>query len=421
MSAKVKPMKAVSHKASLSKIVKLLIGRGIDVRFRGVQPYVASVGNTAKTLVLPEINDNAPPELMKAIHGFLDHEVGHILFTPFGRATRFSQGDARMGGLVNILEDIRLEKLLPRELPGTRENLEKMYEATIPTMFDPPIRKVLAQGDPAASLSALMVVAFRAMSGQQKFREYMDANDFWPMFEPLTKRMPNLEKDLAGLEEFADVERLATEIMEVMAPPKKEDDADDQSAPPPASAPQAPPPPPSPPQPTGDDEDEDDDDCDGGGSGKGDGKGTDSDPDQEDEGKCSGDGDEDGDGDDDSDKPQQPGDRGDKGVDEDGEDDSDRPGDTDEDSDDADDGADEEPSNDGSYDPAGSGDGKTNRTITDALKLLEPAQRRALFLYKKRKKTVSDIAVEMKRSEDAVRDLLRKARRRLNELMNGDK
>jgi DNA-directed RNA polymerase specialized sigma24 family protein len=65
------------------------------------------------------------------------------------------------------------------------------------------------------------------------------------------------------------------------------------------------------------------------------------------------------------------------------------------------------------------GAGRTNKTLVDALKMLEANQRRALFLYKKRKQTVPEIAAEMNITEDQTRDLLRDGRRRLNEILNG--
>jgi DNA-directed RNA polymerase specialized sigma24 family protein len=58
-------------------------------------------------------------------------------------------------------------------------------------------------------------------------------------------------------------------------------------------------------------------------------------------------------------------------------------------------------------------------TTTEALKQLEPTQRKALFMYKKERKTVAQIAQEMSATEDVVLDLLRNARRHFGEIMKG--
>ncbi len=118
-----KALKAHSLRETLAKTVRLLIKDGIDVRFRGHQPYVASKGDKAVMLVLPELNDNASPELLSAIQGYLDHEVGHILYTPFEQQTKFAGTCYKRKTMLNIIEDIRLEKLLPRDLPGTKVDL----------------------------------------------------------------------------------------------------------------------------------------------------------------------------------------------------------------------------------------------------------------------------------------------------------
>jgi hypothetical protein len=399
------PLKANSLRDSLAKTVRLLTKSGIEVNFRGHQPYVASKGNKAIRLVLPEINDNADPALIEAIQGFLDHEVGHIYYTPFARAQKAGSGSRAKAGLLNLIEDIRLEKLLPRDLPGTKENLERMYEKAMPTFFGPPALEAHKASNPSTAFNCVFIVALRALSGQKAFQTFMDDNKLWPYVKPLLTKMPNISRVLRELETYDDVEEAVDAIIDALRPPpppepEKEDERDEDLSPPQSPCGQG----------GGDDDDDADADADQdgdedgeGGEGHGDGEGTD-DGEDEDGGSCAG-----GPGGDD-------GDPSDKAGDEDGGD-----GDDSADGDDADgdDKGDETSSTDtGAPDPLGGGGGKSNKTLTDALKMLDPTPRRAIYLYKKEKKTVAEIAADLQVTEDEAIDLLREARRKLNQILN---
>lgn len=414
-----KALKATSLRDSLGKTVRLLTKQGIDVQFRGHQPCVLSRGDKVVKLVLPELNDNAAPELIEALQGFLDHEVGHIFYTPFAKCERFGRKSPNKQALANILEDIRLEKLLPRDLPGTKENLERMYESVMDSFFGP---AAMRAKDPLMSksdkFSSVMVVALRALSGQKAFQKFMDDHALWPHFAPLMKRMPELSRRLRSLETFDDVMRLTDDIIEAIK----------------AEVPPPPPPPPEDDKSQGDEEDDakgsatddedddtgqgesDDDDADDeeGGCGHGDGEGTDDEEGDEDNtGDCKG-GPGDDEGDADGDESDEDGDdTGDKGG-------SDADGDGDEDGDDEDGDTPADSDLEGNPNKTSKGkDGRENRSLRDALALLEPTQRRAIFLYNKRHKTVEQIAEDLSITEDETVDLLATARKRLRELLNG--
>lgn len=392
-------LKAVSHREALSKTVRLLTRDGIDVQFRGHQPMVQTKGNKAFRLILPELNDTASPELLDAIQGFLDHEVGHIFFTPFARATKAGTVDKKAPALINIVEDIRLEKLLPRELPGTKENLERMYDRFIPMMIHPATSAMVATGNPSKAFAGVMVPAMRALAGQKAFQEYMDANGYWPHFMPLLSKMPDLARRLRAMEKFDDVEDIVNDIIEALAPPPAPEPEPENEKPEPKAPPQKP--------------QDDDQDDDGGDDAQGDDDapdGPENDPDGDDS-------DEEGEPGDDSDEEGGEGHGDGSGTDdEEGTDD-----DTDCSGGEEDDGTDDEGGDDNASQEKPAPNGKDKLSITDALKQLEPTQRKALFMYKQSKKTVSEIATELQSNEDVVLDLLRNARRRLGELMKGSR
>ena len=404
-----KPLKAMSLRDSLGKTVRLLTKQGVQVQFRGVQPYVASRGNKVTRLVLPEINDNAPPELIEAIQGFLDHEVGHIFYTPFARSEKFSKGNRVRKSLTNIVEDIRLEKLLPRDLPGTKENLERMYESVMDTFFG---QVALKANEPGTSkneaFSCVMVCGMRALAGQKAFQKFMDDNNLWIHLKPLLTRMPNISRRLREMEDFGDVEAVVEDILVALTPPppKEKDEPQDQqegdeqddqfTGIDPNAANNTP-------DEEGEDEKDDSDSDDG--EGHGDGEGTDDGEGDEDDTSCSGDSDEEGGNGDEEDEPgsKDDQDRGSKGSDLD-DDGGDTPSDDDLESD---------------LPSTTDKDAPQNRTLRDALAMLDPTRRRALFLYKKKRKTVAEIATDLGKTEDETVDLLAQARRRLRELLNG--
>lgn len=428
---KVKPMKAGSFRDSVAKTVRMLTRDQVEVSFRGFQPCVVTRGDKVVKMILPELNDNASPELIEAMQGFLDHECGHIFFTPFGRAAAglkgLTKGQAKMRhSFANIIEDIRLEKLLPRELPGTKDNLERMYEAVMDKFFGKPIQDAIAKGaNPEMMMGRCIVVGFRALAGQKAFQKYMDDNNLWQWLTPLTSRLPTLSKDLSTMETYADVERIVTMVLDAMEPKLREqveeamEQDDDQ---------------PSPSCTGSDDGDpQDDDESDSGDAGdnegnssegdeadEGDGGDADDDsPDQDTAGGDKGDpSDKDSEDSDDEGEGHGDGDGTDDGSDEDGGDcGSDEPGGDDDGVGDSQ--GDEEDQDEGDPENTGESDGKSHQKITDALKQLEPTQRKVLYLHKNRKRSVTRIAEKLNMTEDAVKATLRDARRALADIYMG--
>lgn len=417
-------LKAVSFKDSLRKTVIMLAGEGVNVQFRGFQPRVEVRGGKVIRMVLPEVGDEPSEILVQAMHGFLDHELGHMLVTPFTRAVNFANGNRHVGVLANIVEDIRLEKLVPRQLPGMKHNLERMYQFFIPQMIAPSCAEAVATGNPSRQFFGVMVPAMRGLAGQKDFQKFMDDMGYWQYFAPLLKRMPKLSRRLRDMETFADVEGIVTDILaelEQMMPKDDiesaqqaptdmdEDDEEDQDS----SAQQSP----QPGEPSDDDGDQDGDSQPGDEAGE---EGDDGQPGDEDGDAGSGADGEPGDDGDDG----EPGDKDDKGTghgkgdgydDGEGDEDDECSGDGDEDGDHR--GGTGDSKDDGSS--KSGDDGKNNVSITDALKQLEPTQRRAMFLYKRHKLSVTEIANQTQSTEEQVKDLLVAARRRLKEIMIG--
>jgi hypothetical protein len=419
-------MKATSFRDSVAKTVRMLTRDQVQVCFRGFKPHVVAVKGKVVRMVLPEINDNAPEALIEAMQGYLDHECGHIFFTPFLRTEEELNGLGRgarklKGQFLNIVEDIRLEKLLPRELPGTKDNLERMYEAVMDDYFGVHIQKAIAAGaSPAKMMGVCIVVGFRALAGQKAFMNYMDTHNLWPHMTPLTSRMPTLAKDLQSMETYDDVIAIVDMVLKAMSPQQRAaaekaaeeapDDPEIQGS-------------------GGDQEPEDDQEQEENQQSEGKGKQEKDDTDAEEEGDEPDSGDA---GDDEGNSSE--GDDADDGDGGEEESDDKGGGEGHGDGEGTDDGSEEEggdsSSDEQGGDDTGGGDegdqdeptsggdeGNDNPTITDALKKLDPTQRKVIYLHKKKRQSIEQIAQKTGLDENAVKATLRDARRNLAKYM----
>lgn len=394
MTNKITPMRAISLKESLSKTVRLLVKDGITVQFRGFQPYVETDRHTGKVnrLVLPEITDKTSEGMIAALNGYVDHECGHIFYTDFKRIPN----DEKKQKIANLIEDVRLEKLLPRDLPGTKENLERTYEYFIPEHINKSMQEAIKHGaEPGVMFGMVLIPFCRAAGGQKMFIEYMDKHDLWKYMSVLEARYPEVRADLLRMETYDEVLEITDKMM----------DAINDMLPPQAGG-------------QGDESEEDDDgeesDEEAEGSGEGD---SDDESEDESEGGDSDDGDS--------------GDSDDDGSDDDGDDESDEEADGD--GDDADDGDESDgasgnsETDDNSEGDDANGDDKNgndnsgsddqNKEIMDALKHVNPLHRKALYKYKQKKKSTTQIAKEMNCSKADVEGYLKEARSTIHRVM----
>jgi hypothetical protein len=113
------------------RLAKLLAGENIVVEHRNVS--TASFEVEQRILILPmwALESNA------AYDTLIGHEVGHALYTPLGELEEFmTNRNTYMDGkykevpfsYMNIVEDIRIEKMLQKKFPGFRKIFKKGYK-----------------------------------------------------------------------------------------------------------------------------------------------------------------------------------------------------------------------------------------------------------------------------------------------------
>lgn len=75
-----------------------------------------------KTIYLPPLPPNADPKFIEAVHGFLDHEAAHVLFTDFSLPEVKNLTEHEFS-CVNVVEDLRIERKMIDLFPGSEANL----------------------------------------------------------------------------------------------------------------------------------------------------------------------------------------------------------------------------------------------------------------------------------------------------------
>lgn len=192
-----KPSKTVlkevqDFRDSVKRVVGLLSGKNIPVAECGDTAYVRYNKKGEPVMVnIPSIPDDASPALMNAIRGFLDHEVGHLLFTDEKVVKKMR--NTKAFGLWNALEDVYIERRMSEVFSGSRRNLLSTRNLMIDKYFNPHIKKAveMCRGDQRELfLKFFLCPVLRAWDGQPTFVDFME--EHWRL----------IDKPIAVLKEF---------------------------------------------------------------------------------------------------------------------------------------------------------------------------------------------------------------------------
>lgn len=192
-----KPSKTVlkevqDFRDSVKRVVGLLSGKNIPVAECGDTAYVRYNKKGEPVMVnIPSIPDDASPALMNAIRGFLDHEVGHLLFTDEKVVKKMR--NTKAFGLWNALEDVYIERRMSEVFTGSRRNLLSTRNLMVDKYFNPHIKKAVAmcRGDQRELfLKFFLCPVLRAWDGQPTFADFME--EHWRL----------IDKPIAVLKEF---------------------------------------------------------------------------------------------------------------------------------------------------------------------------------------------------------------------------
>lgn len=208
-----------TSKYSFSVLTKVLAERNIRVIQQGMTARVMyDENNVPVALYIPSLSEDAPEGLVQAIHGFIDHEVGHILHTDAGPISAANQSfrgfDRRYGpALINILEDIRIERAQEERFRGSRYNFRFTWRFVIDKLIAPKLSEVQS---PADMLNLTLPSIFRAWAGQTPFCEFLDEHHIFDIVKKFTDSVPEvLQTAVLQCRSTQEVVDLAKEILKV--------------------------------------------------------------------------------------------------------------------------------------------------------------------------------------------------------------
>lgn len=201
------------------QVTRILTDSNIKVTQQGLQAFVVHEKGRPKRVNLPNLPENAGDDLIDAIHGFLDHEVAHILFSDF--ATLEKSTKSGFGQLHNLLEDCFIEKMMSRRFAGCGQNLRSTHEFFIRKVIEPAIAKANSSGNKDEALSHLTVPMMRAAAGQFVFQEYLAKNAVInaEILDPVRKMLGSLLDEVAGMESSQDAFDLAKRMHDRLKKP----------------------------------------------------------------------------------------------------------------------------------------------------------------------------------------------------------
>ena len=153
----------------VTPLTELLSGAKVKVRFSGATAQTLFNQSTGKPteIILPLIPGSADKDVISSYHGYLDHEVGHVLFTKLTPVTIKSFDPRVVQTFFNIVEDARIEKLMCKSFRGSAHNLEKLYEKVFDKANQASIEcSDFSKGETVIDAS---VYAVRALMGQRYF------------------------------------------------------------------------------------------------------------------------------------------------------------------------------------------------------------------------------------------------------------
>lgn len=195
---------------SIGKIVRLLSEKDITVTLAGNSAHVEyhPITHLPTKMNLPMIDDQTSEEMLIAIHGFVDHEVGHVLFSDPQKIQKASK--ERVQSLHNIIEDTFIESRMQNKFKGSKSNLELMHTIFTKEHIDTELNKLGDDSETSMYWGALVACAFRAWAGQQHFVEYM--SDKWELIEPYCEKLGELVSEVPNVTNSEEALDLAIKV-----------------------------------------------------------------------------------------------------------------------------------------------------------------------------------------------------------------
>lgn len=203
---------------SIGKVVNMLSGRKIEVRQQGSQAYVQADPKTGlpKLVNIPVLPDNATDKLIDLIQGFIDHEVGHVLFTDhlvIGKADKLGKLHK---ALWNTVEDTFVERRMTKEFQGSRFNLANVRTVFLAKLAETALKNLDA--NPASTAqdywNVLGVAAIRAWAGQTEMQDFMHSK--WGHISAASEALKDLIPEILKVKSSSESLELSIKIYDAL-------------------------------------------------------------------------------------------------------------------------------------------------------------------------------------------------------------
>ena len=195
----------------------------------GLKLAFGSPRTNGETVWVTDIPLNPTEDDYHVVLGDLGHEVGHIKYTDFNR----DRGNGLLAALVNVFEDVRIERELEREFLGMKHYLDESYKV---------VMKKGGQRQPdsiANALTLFLLLKYMIdINDRFFFIKDMDISyqallDFGVIDELLNQIVQLCDSRVAKLASTEDVISLAKDVIALLEQEQKEPDedkAEDQAA-----------------------------------------------------------------------------------------------------------------------------------------------------------------------------------------------
>lgn len=208
---------------SIGRVVSMLTLQAIKVTQRGSNAYVKYHSKTGAVteLNIPYIPDDASDDFIAAIQGFLDHEVGHVLYSDSKVLLIAVKEGKRVMNLANIVEDVFVERKMTEGFRGSGTNLESVRKFYLEKIARPKIKAALAAGDLEQARGYAIVIGFRAWGGQSSSIDFLKDSVMADLVKPIFEKLGSeiIEK-LANCKNSMDCLALARECKTKLETPK---------------------------------------------------------------------------------------------------------------------------------------------------------------------------------------------------------
>lgn len=213
-------MRIADLETTLIKTTKILAGE-VDVHLEGFAPRVEynPVTKQAEKIYIPALPADLPKNLIPAIHGYIDHEVSHVMFSDNDDICDTTR--SKLWHYVhNCIEDPRVNKAISDHYKGSGKNIKAGYDYLFSAPKDPtkdnPYDKDYVDGldlsDPKKLAEFHLKYSslwFAKRMGDQLSADKYDELDLDRFFEPLEKKMDpkklNYLKDVKTPEDVRDL------------------------------------------------------------------------------------------------------------------------------------------------------------------------------------------------------------------------